>query len=109
MFPFSPCLSQDMPYADPEKNRAYKKEWKLKRVAEKSTWLNEYKNKNPCSRCGKSYDPVCMDFHHVDPESKVSTISSFLHGTHTLEKLKEEVAKCEIICAHCHRLHHYKE
>tara|TARA_R100000306_G_C4258682_1_gene84175 strand:- start:114 stop:416 length:303 start_codon:yes stop_codon:yes gene_type:complete len=98
-----------MPYKDPQKAREYKKAWHLHNTTEKRKWLNEYKKDKPCSRCGETYDPLCLDLHHIDPEKKEATISSLVQGTQKLEKLKEEVAKCEIICAHCHRLHHYKE
>jgi hypothetical protein len=97
-----------MPYADPEQKREYKRGWRLRRTAEKRKWLNEYKRNKPCSRCGKIYDPLCLDLHHLDPMNKVSTISFMIQGTHSLKVLKEEVAKCEVICANCHRLHHYK-
>tara|TARA_R110002051_G_scaffold200186_1_gene267107 strand:- start:801 stop:1094 length:294 start_codon:yes stop_codon:yes gene_type:complete len=97
-----------MPYKDPEAERAYKKEWKLKRTAVKKEWLNEYKKDNHCSHCGSLHDPLCMDLHHTDPKNKLATISTLVHGSHTLEKLKEEVAKCKILCAICHRLYHYK-
>tara|TARA_R110002110_G_scaffold36846_1_gene122458 strand:- start:13 stop:318 length:306 start_codon:yes stop_codon:yes gene_type:complete len=99
-----------MTYEDYLENaRAYKKNWSLKRSTQKREWLNEYKKDKPCSHCGLLYEPICMDFHHVDPKTKKATISNLVNGSHTLKKLKEEVAKCEILCAICHRLHHYKE
>ena len=46
-----------------------------------------------------------MDFHHKDPSTKVFEIGSKGYK-YSLEKLKEEVAKCDVVCANCHRKIH---
>lgn len=60
----------------------------------------------PCADCGNSY-PVCvMDFDHVRGE-KQFTIASFTGKPLTDRKLSlllEEIAKCDVVCANCHRL-----
>lgn len=53
---------------------------------------------NPCMDCGKTYPPECMDFDHVRG-TKISDVSS-LRTTKALEEIK----KCELVCAVCHRL-----
>lgn len=64
--------------------------------------LNAIKSK-PCTDCGHSFDPVCMDFDHRDPSTKKFTIASNIASI-TLEVLLDEIAKCDIVCANCHRL-----
>lgn len=59
---------------------------------------------NKCNSCGNSFDPCQYDFHHLDPESKSFTISENILVS--LDKFEEEVAKCELLCANCHRLKH---
>ena len=59
----------------------------------------------PCADCGQSFDPVCMDFHHIDPETKVGTIHVIMVNN-TEQKLMEEIDKCVVLCACCHRLRH---
>jgi formate-dependent nitrite reductase cytochrome c552 subunit len=56
-----------------------------------------------CIRCG--YDALlsALDFHHRDASQKDFAISSF-HGSWT--KLAAEAAKCDLLCATCHRLEH---
>jgi len=57
-----------------------------------------------CSRCLQTYDPVCYDFHHVDPSKKEFTIGeNMLLGK---EKLQKEIEKCILLCSNCHRLTH---
>lgn len=55
-----------------------------------------------CDECRN----VCLDFHHVDSSEKVAEVSAMLDNGATLEELKEEVEKCELICASCHQVEH---
>ncbi len=54
-----------------------------------------------CSRCGMD-EKVCLDFHHRDPKTKKYTIGSRL----SVKTLLIELAKCDILCANCHRKEH---
>ena len=63
--------------------------------------LNELKSK-PCTDCGRTFHPDCMDFHHTG--SKGKDVSVARHGT--LKGLLAEVALCVLLCACCHRLRH---
>lgn len=56
----------------------------------------------PCADCGNRYPAVCMDFDHRDPDTKMGTISRM--RTATLARLTEEIDKCDIVCANCHRI-----
>ena len=95
-----------MPYKNKKRQKAYQKQWALNRKNQKRKWIDEYKNDRPCAHCGEILDPVCMDLHHVDPATKEGTIAALVHGSVPLEKIKEEVKKCIILCVPCHRLHH---
>lgn len=54
----------------------------------------------PCADCGKSYPYYVMDFDHVRG-TKVLRISAM--QDRKLEVLEEEIAKCDVVCANCHR------
>lgn len=54
----------------------------------------------PCADCGIQYPPYVMQFDHRDPESKQFTISD-MRGL-SLERLVQEIAKCDVVCANCH-------
>lgn len=116
-----------MPYKDKTKQRDAMRRWYarnrievLRKQAEnrevaaernkqsrrkKREWLNALKEANPCMDCGVSYPARVMDFHHVR-EEKIGNLGTMLSVSASWEELKAEVAKCEIICANCHRLRH---
>jgi hypothetical protein len=65
------------------------------------------KEKLCCEKCGYvGKNLSSLDFHHVDPESKIFTISDFLSRkiSVNLEALENEIEKCEILCKNCHIL-----
>lgn len=57
----------------------------------------------PCADCGGRFPPYVMDFDHKDPTQKEFTIAAYLNRV-SLERLMAEVAKCDIVCANCHRI-----
>lgn len=60
-----------------------------------------------CSKCGGVFDPCVYDFHHTQPEHKDFTIGeNMLVGK---QRFEQEVKKCILLCANCHRLEHKKE
>lgn len=67
-------------------------------------WLDEQKDK-PCMDCGGKFPPECMDFDHRPDEVKSFGISARI-GSQMLSKAKFliEMAKCDLVCANCHRI-----
>lgn len=61
----------------------------------------EYLLTHPCVDCGES-DIVCLEFDHVNGE-KVDNISDLIRHDGAWERIAEEISKCEIRCANCHR------
>jgi hypothetical protein len=66
-------------------------------------WLDDLKRR-PCVDCGGSFDPVCMDFDHLDQSTKTNNISSMMADGVTKVLIEAEILKCELVCANCHRL-----
>lgn len=56
----------------------------------------------PCADCGGRFPAVCMDFDHLD--NKVLGVSQMVHRGYALEAILAEIAKCEVVCANCHRV-----
>lgn len=53
-----------------------------------------------CKDCGET-DPIVLEFDHVRGE-KVSDISRIIVSGN-IDSLREELDKCEVVCANCHR------
>jgi len=67
-----------------------------------TTYVNKYLSENNCVDCGES-DPIVLEFDHVRGE-KSFNISDMVRKTgHSLVKIKEEIEKCDVRCANCHR------
>ena len=59
---------------------------------------------HPCDGCGET-DPVVLDFHHVKGQ-KLFCVSQFVDCSD--KRLWDEIAKCIVLCANCHRRRHHK-
>jgi hypothetical protein len=57
----------------------------------------------PCMDCGRRFPPCAMDFDHRDPGSKRSAVMRMI-GRAGTARILDEVARCDIVCANCHRL-----
>lgn len=55
----------------------------------------------PCADCGKAYPPYVMDFDHVRGEKRGDV--AHLTGRVSRGSLQEEIEKCDLVCANCHR------
>ena len=67
-------------------------------------YIREAKNV-PCTDCKLSYPYYVMDFDHL--QDKVFTISK-LASWKSLELVKTEIAKCEVVCSNCHRVRSFR-
>ncbi len=54
-----------------------------------------------CVRCGYQGHVAALDFHHLDPQKKNFAISTLKN--HSFRKMKDELDKCILLCANCHR------
>lgn len=64
--------------------------------------VNILREETPCTDCGIQYPYYVMDFDHLPEYVKVDNVITLaLRGATKL--LQEEIKKCEIVCANCHR------
>lgn len=75
----------------------YQQKWRAQRLV----WFNSLKDR-PCDACGQKFHPVCMDWHHRDENAKAFNIASGFRFAKA--RILEETAKCDLLCACCHRM-----
>ena len=110
-----------MPYKDPKVSKEKHKEYSAKyyennketekarinerRDKKRKEW-QDYKASLSCSKCGFSH-PACIDFHHP-PGTKEHSVNTLAQNGR-FKLAYKEFAKCIVLCANCHRIHHYDE
>lgn len=57
-----------------------------------------------CADCDLSYPAPVMEFDHREDEDKDADISKMARWPVSLARLVAEIAKCDLVCANCHRL-----
>jgi hypothetical protein len=65
--------------------------------------VQQYKSSTPCADCQQSYPHYVMDFDHVHGE-KLANVADITRVNHSRKKVWDEIAKCELVCANCHRI-----
>jgi hypothetical protein len=90
--------------ANPERARELDAQTRAARAARVRSRLDALKDK-ACADCGVKYPPCVMEFDHV------RGVKRYCIGTKTIGRpdLGDEIAKCELRCANCHRLRHARE
>jgi len=86
-----------------ERYREQVKARKRERRKAAYAYTNEIKSTTPCADCDEYYDPICMDFDHCQ-DDKLEGVSRMINTDKPLMIIMAEVAKCEVVCANCHRI-----
>ena len=72
-------------------------------------WRNRTKQRivqsfeNKCGVCGYNKCNDSLDLHHVDPSKKEFSISKIRANPASWTKIVNELRKCILVCANCHR------
>jgi len=70
--------------------------------------LKMYKLNKGCVICGYKKCAAALDFHHIDND-KLFNVSQMIREGCSLNKIMEEIKKCELLCANCHRELHWEQ
>ncbi len=63
----------------------------------------------PCTDCGQRYPHYVMDFDHREGEKKKFNLANTAgQGWRSFTNVKAEIAKCDVVCANCHRERTYQ-
>jgi hypothetical protein len=79
---------------------------KVNRAVGKARW-DTFKRTLKCTQCGFNH-PAALDFHHTNPSEKENLVSKLVSNG-CFAAAMEEVQKCIVLCANCHRVHHAEE
>lgn len=93
-------LGRDRALVGTWKNERRKTAYHRQRRQETNLWLASFRKE--CVQCGED-DPVVLDFHHRDPTQKRFQLTGSLCYSRSRESLLKEIAKCDVLCANCHR------
>ena len=78
---------------------SYKRNKRRRRKLEAIKYLG-----GKCQRCKGIFHPSVYDFHHRDSSEKEGNFTAFRDAK--WGALIEELNKCDLLCANCHRLTH---
>src|SRR5205085_2336078 len=105
-----------MAYKDVEKRRAYHRKWHAEHRELRSKYIYKHRKKtrlvynqriieylknHPCVDCGFS-NILALEFDHL--RDKVKDVMKMVRDLAPWNKIEEEIAKCEVRCANCHRI-----
>ena len=62
-----------------------------------------------CCVCGYDRCIDALEFHHKDEITKTLALDIRAFSNNNLVKLQQEIEKCVLLCANCHREHHNPE
>ena len=74
-----------------------------KRYYRYQAWLWEYKLEHGCMDCGYNLHAEALDFDHRPGEEKKFNLSVGA-ASKSWDSIMAEVAKCDVVCANCHRI-----
>jgi hypothetical protein len=74
------------------------------RILEKAERVSAIKVAAGCVDCGYKDHAVALDFDHLPGCDKVANISKLVKNDTDWDTIAEEIAKCVVVCARCHRV-----
>jgi hypothetical protein len=70
-------------------------------------WSYECRAGRGCRRCSET-DPVCLQFHHPDPDEKSAGVGQLISDGAEESEVRAEVDRCVVLCGNCHRREHFE-
>lgn len=93
------CKAHDRRKFKIHNHRRYVNQTRYRRRNQKR--MLEYLREHPCVDCGEA-DPRVLDFDHSKGD-KTREVGVFVSSGYRWQRIEEEIAKCVVRCANCHR------
>ena len=74
-----------------------------RRRAERGARVRAMKLERGCADCGYNAHPAALDFDHLPGGGKRHGIAD-IQAHYPMATILAEIAKCEVVCANCHRI-----
>ncbi len=94
----------------PTRARDYSRRWRLEhpgylgpRRQAVVDRVDAMKSATPCTDCGSRFPACCMDFDHRGGD-KHREVGALVARSSPWETIAAEIAKCDLVCANCHRI-----
>lgn len=84
-----------------EKHKRATAKIKKEMIEANHAYIIAYLSEHPCMDCGED-EIVVLDFDHVRGTKRLH-VSRLVAAGYSLKTVKEEIEKCEVRCANCHR------
>lgn len=72
---------------------------------DRRAWFDDLKVEIGCADCGYSAHPAALPFHHIS-DDKLANVSRLVLVSR--EAVMEEIERCVLLCANCHKRRHIK-
>ena len=92
--------------------KAFKKQWDKERRNHNNQLVKRWKVMKGCAQCGYKSHHAALVLDHIDPATKCSTLSKLrrsYNAAWSKDRLKQEIAKCQVLCANCHNVRTFEE
>jgi hypothetical protein len=66
-------------------------------------YVEDIKKRSKCTDCGNN-DYRVLEFDHLPQFEKIGHIATLIRKGWTIQRLDTEIAKCDIVCANCHKI-----
>ena len=86
-----------------KKNRVHRRSLIVKQEKKIKDYVIASKDGKLCMDCSGKFPPYVMDYDHRDPTTKICNPCEIFTKGWGLKKVQEELDKCDLICANCHR------
>ena len=73
-------------------------------IKKRELW--DYKESIGCVDCGEKYPHYMLEFDHLPVYDKIDSPTQIVHK-YGIKKALEEVSKCDVVCANCHKIRSY--
>lgn len=95
-------------YRKNKKTRDKAKQNAKERAAKLRKQYDEYKSTLKCKLCEEDH-PATLDFHHRDSSAKEKEVADARVHCWSWKRILKEIAKCDVLCANCHRKLHWEK